>query len=265
LNQAWHSICKANKKRYADMEECVINWNALEHAYGGASDVPALLEALSPDAKNPIWDELWGRVCHQGTVYSASSPVLPFLLAAARRWPPTARVMPLSLAGAIAISQDASGDHDLQPYQATIEALQALAADTATCVGLAPVDFIYVLQASRALSGDSLWGQQLDRLASGEFEGACTSCASYLRLAIGEYGFFVASEEWVNRPSTLCIPLRPAGEDDLHGVSALLYRHAHAASQTSTAQCLLYLFGAGTCPACNKSFEVADAVAAIAA
>ncbi|SOD25329.1 hypothetical protein SAMN05518800_1854 [Variovorax sp. YR752] len=247
-----------------DREKSVINWNVLKHAYGGAADVPNLLDALSSDAKDPVWDELWGRVCHQGTVYSASAPVLPFLLAAARGWPPTARVMPLSLAGAIAISQDASGEHDLQPYQATIEALRALAADTAACVDLTPIDFIYVLQASRALEGDVLWGQLLDRLASGEFEGTCTSCASHLRIAIGEYGFFAASEEWVNRPSTLRIPLRPASEDDLHGVSALLYRQACAALQSSTADWLRYLFGFGICPACNRSFSVAGAIAATA-
>lgn len=140
------------------IDETMTNWSKLQHAYGSAVDLPAFLGALSPNAEDPVWDELWGRVCHQGTVYSASAPVLPYLLSAAREWPPVARVTPLSLAGAIVISPNVSGSHDLQPHRSTIEGLHRLATETTASIGLSSTDFIYLLQAVLALEGDLLWG-----------------------------------------------------------------------------------------------------------
>ena len=54
-----------------------IAWDQLEHAYGPATDVPALLERIA-NAKgrkhlNEL-GELWSRVLHQGSIYSASAP-----------------------------------------------------------------------------------------------------------------------------------------------------------------------------------------------
>lgn len=59
------------------------SWHQLEHAYGSAADVPDMLARLSPDGSDAVWNDLWSCVCHQGTVYSASAPTLPFLLSAA--------------------------------------------------------------------------------------------------------------------------------------------------------------------------------------
>lgn len=38
-------------------------WSRFSHAYGDASDLPALFEQLDPDPKHPIWGELWSRLC----------------------------------------------------------------------------------------------------------------------------------------------------------------------------------------------------------
>jgi hypothetical protein len=64
------------------------NWSSLSHAYGPASDVPALLErarsAKAPsDYRDEPWFSLWSALCHQGTVYSASYAALPELVAIA--------------------------------------------------------------------------------------------------------------------------------------------------------------------------------------
>lgn len=239
------------------------NWSKLQHAYGSAADLPAFLGALSPNAEDPVWNEVWGRVCHQGTVYSASAPVLPYLLPAAREWPPAARVMPLSLAGAIAISPNVLGNHDLQPYRSTIEELHRLATETTASIGLSSTDFIYLLQAVLALEGDLLWGQHLHRLASGEFEGKCTSCGIGLLVGVGQYGSFVASEDWVNKPTAPRNPLQPSRVEDLDETARRLHNYALAASQEEVAQWVPYIFGVGACPACGKSFEVAKAIAAV--
>ncbi|WP_326669056.1 HEAT repeat domain-containing protein [Streptomyces sp. NBC_01257] len=59
-----------------------IDWASLEHAYGPADDVPALLRAAaSPDAeaRGEAVDELFSSLCHQGSVYSATAPAVRFV------------------------------------------------------------------------------------------------------------------------------------------------------------------------------------------
>lgn len=60
----------------------VIDWANLGHAYGSASDVPSLLHAVASgddEARRQALWQLWGNIHHQGTVYSASAPAVPFL------------------------------------------------------------------------------------------------------------------------------------------------------------------------------------------
>ncbi|MFN0247676.1 MAG: hypothetical protein ACKV2T_12390 [Kofleriaceae bacterium] len=60
-----------------------VDWASLEHAYGNATGVPAMIDALSsPDAGDRAWgrDALAASINHQGSVYSASGPAAPFLI-----------------------------------------------------------------------------------------------------------------------------------------------------------------------------------------
>jgi len=61
-------------------------WSELEHAYGNASDIPALLKQLStlPSANGEAdpWFSLWSALAHQGDVYSASFAAVPHVVAA---------------------------------------------------------------------------------------------------------------------------------------------------------------------------------------
>ncbi|MER6631079.1 HEAT repeat domain-containing protein [Streptomyces sp. NPDC000987] len=59
-----------------------IDWASMEHAYGSAEEVPALLTALrSPDAgkRRKALDRFYGAVHHQGSVYPSTAASLPFL------------------------------------------------------------------------------------------------------------------------------------------------------------------------------------------
>jgi HEAT repeat protein len=59
-----------------------IDWAALTHAYGAASDVPGLLRGLlapEPKVREDAISELFGTIWHQGTVYSATAAAVPFL------------------------------------------------------------------------------------------------------------------------------------------------------------------------------------------
>jgi hypothetical protein len=61
-----------------------VDWQALSHAFGSAENVPQLLRKListDPDTRCEAFDELTNTVWHQGTVYSVSSHVVPFLIA----------------------------------------------------------------------------------------------------------------------------------------------------------------------------------------
>ena len=61
-------------------------WSELRHAYGVASDVPALLKQLAdlPSSENdqePLFS-LWSALAHQGDVYSASFAAAPHVIEA---------------------------------------------------------------------------------------------------------------------------------------------------------------------------------------
>lgn len=61
-----------------------IDWGRLEDAYGSASEVPDLLNRLSKakDSRlDKVIEELYSRVLHQGTIYSASPPTARALIA----------------------------------------------------------------------------------------------------------------------------------------------------------------------------------------
>jgi hypothetical protein len=69
-------------------------WQELEHAYGAAGDIPALLEqiALLPedDGDSGPWFHLWSALAHQGDVYTASFAAVPHVIAALAASPATA-------------------------------------------------------------------------------------------------------------------------------------------------------------------------------
>lgn len=79
----------------------------LTHAYGAASDIPALLRQLpaaqvkSADFEREPWFTLWSALCHQSDVYPASFAAVPHIVAAAQHRHPGDRAEYLFLAGSI--------------------------------------------------------------------------------------------------------------------------------------------------------------------
>ncbi|SFD48895.1 hypothetical protein [Streptomyces aidingensis] len=64
-----------------------VQWQSLTHAYGSAEDVPELIRALYQDDEETAGaalDGLLATIHHQGSVYPASAPAVPFLVHAAR-------------------------------------------------------------------------------------------------------------------------------------------------------------------------------------
>ncbi|MEU6760676.1 hypothetical protein [Streptomyces sp. NPDC046685] len=67
-----------------------VPWHTLTHAYGSAEDVPDLIRALFHEDEETVEEaiyELFGNIHHQGTVYPASAPAVPFLAHAVHHVP----------------------------------------------------------------------------------------------------------------------------------------------------------------------------------
>jgi hypothetical protein len=254
-----------------------MDWSTLKHAYGNASDVPALLSNLSRDPHSSVWEELWSRLCHQGTVYSASFAALPVLVDVAEQWIPKDRSQLIALAASILASQDVHGgcrDEFLRPVAWVVPRFQRFCRESFGETALSKHDFIYLLQASRSFEGDQFWGQELDHLASGEFPGTCPHCGIDLYLVIGEYGLFTTAEEWVMRserprtelgtikvrPGIKCTPIEP-NSGILPEVGQQLCECAQAAQQHEVAEWIRHLFGTSVCPSCGRAFELQKAIA----
>lgn len=59
-----------------------VDWASMEHAYGAAADVPALLRGLAsadPAERESALDGMYGAVHHQGDVYACTLACIPFL------------------------------------------------------------------------------------------------------------------------------------------------------------------------------------------
>jgi hypothetical protein len=61
-------------------------WLRLRHAYGAASDIPALIRQVRADPSPKVgytdepWFSLWSALCHQGDAYEASYAAVPHLV-----------------------------------------------------------------------------------------------------------------------------------------------------------------------------------------
>lgn len=61
-----------------------VDWNTLSHAYGAATDIPDVLRTFAfgsnEERQQRLEEEWWGTIIHQGTYYSATEAVVPFLI-----------------------------------------------------------------------------------------------------------------------------------------------------------------------------------------
>jgi hypothetical protein len=233
------------------------DWKSLGHAYGSAEDLPEILAELEEDPGSFDWNELFSRVLHQYSTFSASMYVLPHILRAATALAPQERVMPLSLAGGIVACSRKTA---LKGFEDCIEKLRKLCIETLQFSELPRYDRLYIIMASVGFQGDRIWGSVFADLVSGEFAAKCPACNADLHVVIGEYGFFCAEGEWLNRPVTPRTPIQPIPPAELGGIGRDL--HTLCAKHDETiAEWTCYVFGATTCPACKKAIKVPDAIA----
>jgi len=86
----------------------MIDWSKLEHAYGAAEGIPAMLDLLSADPNSEVLERLRVHLWYEDRVYSASFAALPKLAAVARCMAPAQpqRFEILKLAGRMVARED---------------------------------------------------------------------------------------------------------------------------------------------------------------
>jgi hypothetical protein len=241
-------------------------WAALWHAYGNAGDVPALLEAAA-QGDHGAWSDLWDRLCHQGTTYTASYAALPYLAGAAVHQEPAPYIPGLFLVADILASTRKPVNVDLvtvrQQLAAQVAELESLAV---RCLDLHavrqdPVLFIYLLQVVLALRDEPTWQRHLTGLANREYEILCPLCGRDLYVIVGAKDAFV-SEGYTTAERSRQTTVEPADPHQPEGVVERLHRLADAHGQPQVARMIRFLFGQGSCPACAAKFPIPDAVTA---
>ena len=232
------------------------DWPSLHHAYGSAGDVPAFLNAIVPDPQAEVWDDLWSRLCHQGTVYSASFAALPFLADIAGTWSPVDRMPILSLAGQIVASNDVAGNRAemTRGLDPALHALENLALESLPAASNAEA-FVYVLQSILGLRCVTPWARCIDHVLGEEFQVICPQCDAELFLVMGAVDRFATSDDPIYGPtekrSPIRLPDRALTPDEQWILDAcdkggypLLTRSLHHA------------FGSTRCPDCGAAIDI---------
>lgn len=237
----------------------VTDWAALEDAYGNARDVPILLAAAeqASDETGIEWNELWSRLCHQGTVYSASYAALPELATMAGRHAPAGYVAALQLAASIVASEDGPK----QPADVRTENADDLAEMRDLAESNLPfadddTEFIYGLKALMSFEDGGVWQRCLDHVADGEMPLACPACGETLILDLSGEEFVLGNYDDSSVPVT-AVELGHAGPGTVEERLLLL---ATAQGRHDLANKVQHLFGDVDCPSCGHHFIVAHAL-----
>lgn len=231
------------------------DWSSLSHAYGSADDIPDLLRQLNSDPQANVWNQIWSRVCHQGTTYSVSPYVLPYLLEAAQGWVPSGRVMPLALASSIAASRAFPN----ASFTETVAGLKKMALQTVEASGISMTDRVYMMSAVLTFSGDRVWGPAIERINDEEFSGICPLCDAELYFEIQENDGFIRND-WEVGQETRQGEIEPREESELPSPGAWLHEVAVRAGDADLALRIRFVFGTANCTSCDGVIEVAAAI-----
>lgn len=230
------------------------DWASLRDAYGLADDIPARLAAVEssgPEEADRLWHDLWGRLCHQGSVYSASYAAVPLLAGMAAKEQPGPLVQPLHLAAAILGSPNHSEDVAVirRRYAAEIASLRELA-ESFLAAAAEPRDFVWSLQALMAFEDVPFWQHELQGLAEGEIGLECPNCGDEIFVVTTDPARVTDDDDGFR---SVVVPASPL---DLTGAEARMYRLTMEHHQQEVAVWLLNAFGRFECPACDEAFQL---------
>lgn len=245
-------------------------WESLSHAYSSASNIPTILRDLqheSPSVWEQAWDDAWGALCHQGTVYTATYAAIPYIVDLADRTTNSERRDAyLIFVGAVALSADAAeipddlradySDAITQADPLVIEALELQPAREAVV--------IYLLKAIAALRGCTGTAQLIEGFADGELIPRCPAhaCGVEIYVSIVGVSMFASVEDPATEKAKerieITAPPRTAetGAWSDDAVLPLLVELARSAGHNELAEKLALWDGTVTCPKCREQFAL---------
>lgn len=236
----------------------VTDWASITDVYGPAGEVPRLLQEAEAAGDEPkAWNDLWGRLCHQGTVSPASYAALPLLLDMAERHGGAPHIAALDLAGGILASTDGPRDLDdvRLEHAATIAGLRAIAEQNLACAQ-SDADFVYAVQTLMAFEGRGPWQRQFSALVDGELEFECPRCGEDLLLDLEAGTYDVTSFSDGSCLPTTAIAADPGPGGDERRVMDL----AIESCREGVVDRLRRVFGDVICPRCGERSGIPSAI-----
>ncbi len=163
-------------------------WAELEHAYGDATQLPTHLYELfeKQNYGDDPNDVLFGCLCHQGSVYSATYAAVPHVVNALSRQSIQSQIWLFMFLGQVAISNDAEAiPDDLSgDYLQAIEQAKPLAVSAAKQWGIPSIDYSHLLSSVPALHGLETTHHIVDWLLTAhEVWGHCNECGEEFSVA----------------------------------------------------------------------------------
>jgi len=240
-------------------------WASLTDGYGGAEKIPAMLQDLRRGDAEAL-DDLYGHICHQGSIYPASVATFPHLVSLAAVTSPDLRAGVLSLAASIHESAGLDEELKASPYVAAFNAAVPAALAMATS-DLRQVEDtvtgIYMLKAAASFAGFADVARVLGGFTNEEFCLACPACGVELYVWPVAQGLSVAAEDPVFTPAakTLLVIAGPADNSPHLAAFAWLQAQTDALPLLDNiAFRLPFLFGSACCAGCGHVFSLMDAL-----
>jgi hypothetical protein len=231
-------------------------WSELDHAYGAAGNIPALLRALERGEQS-AWDEIFSALCHQGTVYTASYAAVPHLvrIGATAPWPD--QIMFWSFVGGVAVSQDAAPVPD-DLREAYLQALVQAEELTLVCIGpgLDDATGLTLLIALAGIRRLPAIEEALHWLKDEEIVVTCPRCHSNLLVSTADVPFFVEESDLVLALGTSAeMKAPPAPHPELRQLARL----ARSAGLVDLEHRIDALARGARCPTCQLEISLVPA------
>ena len=180
-------------------------WAELEHAFGNASEVPRQLHQLfeKQNYGNDPHEVLFGCLCHQGSIYTATYAAVPHVVNAFSTQSTNSKIWLFTFLGLVAISKDTQpipDDLRMAYFKAMNEA-KFLVIDVAKQTDIPKPDYAHLLSAVPALHGLHTVHEIIDwMLVANEVRGRCVACGEEFSVDSEKVPFKV---EYVRQHSTL--------------------------------------------------------------
>lgn len=251
-------------------------WRELDHAYGSAERLPhQLTELLTKQYYgNDPHDVLFGCLCHQGSIYTATYAAVPHCVAAFPYQSLEGRRFLSMFLGAVAVTTDAPPvPAELKAdYRAAIEAAKGLVVEEAKTSGVPSAEYAHILAAVAAIHGLAAINHVVEwLLINDEMNGLCGKCHSTFRIFPTQLPLVAfdtaashAREDEEADPGQGGSPVTPTQtppmewDGSIRETNALLWLTAlaKAAGQTEIVETLYAAFGMLSCPRCNETIHL---------